>query len=86
MRVSAQEETHTLFVNVNPLLDFHCLLVPHFPRAVEPQLLTAANLAPALLLSATMPRGLIVGFNSLAAWATVNHIVRYLTRCQFVCV
>lgn len=79
----AGEAEHTIFVNVNPLVDLHCLLVPHFPQSVDPQHMTPGRLAPALLLASSVQRAdFRVGFNSLGAWATVNHIVRALSVCM----
>lgn len=70
------DDEHTLFVNVNPLVDLHCLLVPNFPRSIDPQQLTVSRLEAALYFASMCARrDLRLGFNSLTAWATVNHIV-----------
>ncbi|XP_076847866.1 GDP-D-glucose phosphorylase 1 [Brachyhypopomus gauderio] len=79
---SSTEETHTgpcagtcrVLINVSPLERGHCLLVPE-PARCRPQLLTTPALQVGLesvFLSADP--GYRVGFNSLGAFASVNHL------------
>uniref|UniRef100_A0A2C9LAB3 GDP-D-glucose phosphorylase 1 n=1 Tax=Biomphalaria glabrata TaxID=6526 RepID=A0A2C9LAB3_BIOGL len=67
-------ERHTLVVNVSPMEYGHCLLVPQIDK-LPAQILTEVSIQVALetiLLSSH--RGLLMGFNSLCAFASVNHL------------
>lgn len=66
---------HRLVVNSSPLYRSHCLLVLEAEEK-HPQVLTAPAIAYAarlLTLAGSRP-DLCVGFNSLGAWASVNHL------------
>lgn len=66
---------HSLLVNANPLLRWHGLLVPA-PSAGHAQVMTATLLREVALVAAALgrgPAGIALGFNSLGAWASVNH-------------
>ena len=63
-----------LIVNVSPLTPGHFILVP-FVRSRLPQVLTADALLLALVLvQASRRPDFRVTFNSLGAWASVNHL------------
>jgi len=62
------------FINVNPLFDCHSLLVPE-PLACHPQVLSC-RMVKHVVLAASAFRARPdwrFGFNSLGAWASVNH-------------
>jgi len=65
---------HAVYINVNPLLPGHSLLVPFIdaclPQAVSPPVM---EIALAFAAMARRRRDLRVGFNSIGAWASVNH-------------
>ena len=65
---------HRLVVNSSPLYRGHCLFIPEAERQ-HPQVLTAAGLLLGCRLAtlAGAQPDLSVGFNSLGAWASVNH-------------
>ncbi|GFR87957.1 GDP-D-glucose phosphorylase 1-like [Elysia marginata] len=74
--VSEEEEKvrHCLVVNVSPMEYGHCLLLPEMDL-MRPQVLTERALEVAvetMLLS--KHRGFRLGFNSLCAFASVNHL------------
>ncbi|EER16019.1 conserved hypothetical protein [Perkinsus marinus ATCC 50983] len=67
---------HALLVNVSPLAYGHCLLCPDH-KACRPQVLSldALKLAVAFARASDADRGdMKVMFNSLGAWASVNHL------------
>lgn len=65
---------HALAVNVNPLWEGHCLFVPALARRL-PQVLSRGALGAALGLAASVEApDFRLGFNSLGAWASVNHL------------
>ncbi|KAF4695344.1 GDP-D-glucose phosphorylase [Perkinsus olseni] len=67
---------HALLVNVSPLAYGHCLLCPEY-KACRPQILTLDALEVAIAFaSAADPErdDMKVTFNSLGAWASVNHL------------
>ncbi|BFZ12234.1 hypothetical protein BsWGS_15273 [Bradybaena similaris] len=69
-----QQERHMLIVNVSPMEFGHCLLVPQVDSH-RPQVLTQTAIQVAIetmLLSGH--RGMRMGFNSLCAFASVNHL------------
>ncbi|XP_071079261.1 GDP-D-glucose phosphorylase 1-like [Haliotis cracherodii] len=72
---SAQEpERHIIIINVSPLEYGHVLIVPQVNRCY-PQVLTETSIKVGLesmLLSSH--RGFRIGFNSLCAYASVNHL------------
>jgi len=67
-----------LFVNVNPLLPGHSLFVPE-PPACHPQVMTPRLLRlGAALVAGSRRVDCRIGFNSLCAWASVNHFHMHL--------
>ncbi|KAF4705641.1 GDP-D-glucose phosphorylase [Perkinsus olseni] len=67
---------HALLVNVSPLAYGHCLLCPEY-KACRPQVLTldALEVPVAFARAADAERDdMKVTFNSLGAWASVNHL------------
>ncbi|KAF4753113.1 GDP-D-glucose phosphorylase, variant 3 [Perkinsus olseni] len=67
---------HALLVNVSPLAYGHCLLCPEY-KACRPQVLAldALEVAVAFASAADADRDdMKVTFNSLGAWASVNHL------------
>jgi hypothetical protein len=65
-----------LAINVNyaPILPHHFLLVPE-PDANAPQVLTEQALRDAdVLLNLSTDPTLVLGYNSLGAWASINHL------------
>jgi hypothetical protein len=65
---------HPIFANISPIMGGHGLLVPQV-AAGHPQVLTPAHLTLALRVMALAGRpDFHLGFNSLAAWASVNHL------------
>jgi hypothetical protein len=63
-----------IYINVSPLAPGHCILVP-FPQRCLPQVITteALELALALAASSSRPDFRLI-FNSMGAWASVNHL------------
>ena len=85
LHLAAAARAQTMFVNVNPLFPYHNLLVPA-PTACHAQVWTSALLGE-VLLTASALRGRAdwrFGFNSLAAWASVNHFHIHMSRCAAV--
>ncbi|CAG5132833.1 unnamed protein product, partial [Candidula unifasciata] len=71
---ATRDERHMVIVNVSPMEYGHCLLVPQIDSH-RPQVLTQTGIQVAIetmLLSGH--RGLRMGFNSLCAFASVNHL------------
>jgi hypothetical protein len=67
-------DDHPLFANVNPLLDGHGLFVPRMLQG-QPQVLTTEAIHAGLLVQAMPGRpDFRMGYNSLGAWASVNHL------------
>jgi hypothetical protein len=66
--------SHPLFVNVNPLFDDHCLLVP-FLDGQKPQVFTSDLMREVVLVASGFRNcpAWKFGFNSLSAWASVGH-------------
>jgi hypothetical protein len=62
------------FINVNPLFDCHSLLVPE-PLACHPQVLSCRMVKHVVLAASAFRErsDWRFGFNSLGAWASVNH-------------
>ncbi|KAH9509364.1 GDP-D-glucose phosphorylase 1 [Bulinus truncatus] len=70
----SRPERHTLVVNVSPMEYGHCLLVPEIDK-LPAQILTEVSIRVALeTLLLSNHRGLLMGFNSLCAFASVNHL------------
>ncbi|XP_076463420.1 GDP-D-glucose phosphorylase 1-like isoform X2 [Babylonia areolata] len=75
----AQEEKssgqrHALVINVSPMEYGHCLLVPQIDCCL-PQIVTETSVNVALeMLLLSHHRGYRLGFNSLCAFASVNHL------------
>lgn len=68
------DEQHLLLINVSPMEYGHCLLIPSVLSCL-PQVLTEEALVLALETSMlSNHRGFHVGFNSLCAHASVNHL------------
>ena len=68
------EREHLLLANISPILGAHGLLVPACHECL-PQVLTTPALITALRVMALAERpDFHLGFNSLAAWASVNHL------------
>lgn len=76
---------HPLYINVSPLFDDHSLLVP-FPLEKRPQVMTVEMLREVLIVAAAFPpsAGWRFGFNSLGAWASVNHFHVHCGRAAAV--
>lgn len=68
------DEQHLLLINVSPMEYGHCLLIPSVLSCL-PQVLTEEALVLALeTFMLSNHRGFHVGFNSLCAHASVNHL------------
>jgi hypothetical protein len=64
---------HPWFINANPLLPGHGLLTP-FAHECRPQIMNSSCLEVGVRAAALSTRDdLRIGFNSLGAWASVNH-------------
>ncbi|RYY36000.1 hypothetical protein EON62_02095, partial [archaeon] len=64
---------HRVWVNANPLWEGHGLFTPHVDRC-QPQVMTPYYLLQVMRFTALSPsRDMFAGFNSLGAWASVNH-------------
>lgn len=76
---------HPLFVNVSPLFDDHSLLVPYVSEN-HPQVMTARLLREVLVVAGAFApsSGWRFGFNSLGAWASVNHFHVHCGRAAAV--
>jgi hypothetical protein len=72
-REAATADGHLLVVNVNPLWEGHGLFVPFVDRLL-PQVLTCEGIRAALEFAARGGAGIRLGFNSLGAFASVNHL------------
>ncbi|XP_027052850.1 GDP-D-glucose phosphorylase 1-like isoform X2 [Pocillopora damicornis] len=71
---TAEDEQHLMIINVSPMEYGHCLLIPSVWSCL-PQVLTEDALLLALEISMlSNHRGFHVGFNSLCAHASVNHL------------
>lgn len=69
-----EQAIHTLFVNVSPLAHGHSLLVPWMEEML-PQRLTKASIILSLRLCRLSKReDFKIGYNSLGAFASVNHL------------
>jgi hypothetical protein len=64
-------DSHPVLANVSPIMIGHCV-VPLWATAGAPQVLTSAALSAAI--EAAMSARARVGFNSLGAFASVNHL------------
>lgn len=77
-------DQNIVIVNVSPLEYCNVLLVPR-PSACQPQVLTADSLRIAIVFAlSSKNRGFRVAFNSLCAFASVNHLHfhgYYLDQC-----
>ena len=75
---------HVVFANISPIFGFGGLLVPWICEK-QPQLVTERNLRIALEVAALSKRDdFRIGFNSLGAWASVNHFhwqTTYISDC-----
>lgn len=69
---TTDEFPDAVVVNVSPIFRHHSLYIPRV-RECHPQYLTPFATAAAAAFSARA-RSLVVGYNSLAAWASVNHL------------
>ncbi|KAL8622892.1 hypothetical protein ACOMHN_027013 [Nucella lapillus] len=68
------EDRHALVINVSPIEYGHCLLVPQIDTCM-PQIVTEMSLRVALeMLLLSNHRGYRLSFNSLCAFASVNHL------------
>ncbi|KAJ0172653.1 hypothetical protein K1T71_011792 [Dendrolimus kikuchii] len=75
---SKDNDTHTILVNVSPISRYHSLLCP-FVNECLPQVMTEDSLKLTLdLLFLMQDRELRIGFNSLCAFASVNHLHYHL--------
>ncbi|KAK3779236.1 hypothetical protein RRG08_025524 [Elysia crispata] len=69
-----EEVRHCLVVNVSPMEYGHCLLLPEIDM-MRPQVLTQKALEVAIeTMLLSKHRGFRLGFNSLCAFASVNHL------------
>ncbi|GFO27473.1 GDP-d-glucose phosphorylase 1-like [Plakobranchus ocellatus] len=69
-----QDVRHCLIVNVSPMEYGHCLLLPEVDM-MKPQVLTEKALEVAIeTMLLSQHRGFRLGFNSLCAFASVNHL------------
>ena len=69
-----QEHIHPFFANISPIMGGHGLFVPQLTSCL-PQVMTTAHLTLALrVMALAQRRDFHLGFNSLAAWASVNHL------------
>ncbi|XP_013195494.1 GDP-D-glucose phosphorylase 1 [Amyelois transitella] len=72
------DETHTIFVNVSPISQYHSLLCPSMEKCL-PQVITEDSLLLILkIYFLAGDRDLRIGFNSLCAMASVNHLHYHL--------
>ena len=68
------KNVHPFFANISPIMGAHGLFVPEI-SACNAQVLTPGHLTTALRVMALSKRSdFHLGFNSLAAWASVNHL------------
>jgi len=63
-----------LLINVSPIDQGHCLLVPNVEALLPQQVTEAAALAALHLLCLSTSPDIRIGFNSLCAHASVNHM------------
>ncbi|XP_053616540.1 GDP-D-glucose phosphorylase 1 isoform X2 [Plodia interpunctella] len=71
-------DTHVLFVNVSPISRYHSLLCPSLEKCL-PQVVTEDSLLLVLkIMFVAAHRDLRIGFNSLCALASVNHLHYHL--------
>jgi len=65
---------NVLLINVSPIDNGHCLLVPNVEAILPQQVTEAAALAALHLLCLSTSPDIRIGFNSLCAHASVNHM------------
>ncbi|XP_075982139.1 GDP-D-glucose phosphorylase 1 [Anticarsia gemmatalis] len=71
-------DVHTVIVNVSPISRYHSLLCPSVNKCL-PQVVTAESLALAAeIMFVAQDRNLRILFNSLCAFASVNHLHYHL--------
>ncbi|XP_049878472.1 GDP-D-glucose phosphorylase 1 [Pectinophora gossypiella] len=71
-------DVHTVLVNVSPISRYHSLLCPAVSKCL-PQIITEDSLIVALeVMFLAQNRDLRIGFNSLCALASVNHLHYHL--------
>ncbi|CAH0719126.1 unnamed protein product, partial [Brenthis ino] len=71
---SANEDSHVVLVNVSPITRYHSLLCPSIEKCL-PQVITEDSLKLVIDLMLLAKDGnLRIGFNSLCALASVNHL------------
>ncbi|KAI5635239.1 alcohol dehydrogenase transcription factor myb/SANT-like domain-containing protein [Phthorimaea operculella] len=69
-----ESEIHSLLLNVSPITRYHSLICPSVSKCL-PQVVTQASLELALdIMFFSQDRDLRIGFNSLCALASVNHL------------
>lgn len=72
-------DAHPFFANISPIMGAHGLFVPNM-GACHPQVMTTERLSIALrVMALSARRDFRLGFNSLAAWASVNHCHFHVT-------
>lgn len=72
--LTTDETAHAVIINVSPIDRCHVLLVPDLEKHL-PQHITADSLLVAFdLIQLSSHPGFRVGFNSIHAWASVNHL------------
>ena len=81
--VTPCHERNLVMVNVSPISEPSCLLVPDRLK-ILPQILTQSSLKTALhLMLLWGDRNLRIGFNSLCAFASVNHLHLHIWSSPF---
>ncbi|XP_047539081.1 GDP-D-glucose phosphorylase 1 [Vanessa atalanta] len=71
-------DSHAVLVNVSPISKYHSLICPSIYKCL-PQVITKESLKLAIdLMLLTQDRTLRIGFNSLCAFASVNHLHYHL--------
>ncbi|XP_041351466.1 GDP-D-glucose phosphorylase 1-like [Gigantopelta aegis] len=69
-----REERHIVIINISPLEYGHVLIVPHVDTC-QPQIFTECGIQVGLeCMLLSLHRGFKIGYNSLCAYASVNHL------------
>ena len=77
-----QDSEDICIINVSPIEFGHCLFLPHIQRCL-PQALTKQAIESALkLMLLSRSKAMKMGFNSLCAYASVNHLHWHLYYLQ----
>ena len=79
---STDEENNYVIINCSPIDKFHMLLVPQIKKGLPQNLNYNSILLAIDLLQLSSQPTFRVGFNSIHAWASVNHLHIHAMYCE----